>query len=83
MSRLVDEAVTTHARFDITRNGKRAAVLMGADDYDSLVETLDVLGDAGLVRDIQKGLNDIEAGRTHSHAEVVADLRSRSKTPPR
>lgn len=82
LSRFVDEAVTTHARIDITRNGKRAAVLMSADDYDSMVETLDVLGDAALVRDIQDGLRDAEAGRTHSHDEVVADLRARGKTPP-
>ncbi|MDQ3663290.1 MAG: type II toxin-antitoxin system Phd/YefM family antitoxin [Actinomycetota bacterium] len=46
LSKFVDEVVTTHARFDITRNGKRAAVLVSADDYDSLLETLDVLSDA-------------------------------------
>lgn len=82
LSRLVDEAVTTHARFDITRNGRRAAVLMSADDYDSLVETLDVLGDAALVRDIQDGLLDAADGRTHSHDEVVTELRARGTIPP-
>ncbi len=83
LSRFVDEAMTTHARIDITRNGKRAAVLMSADDYDSLIETLDVLGDAALVRDIRSGLRDAAEGRTHSHEEVVADLRARGKTLPR
>jgi antitoxin YefM len=79
LSRFVDEAVTTHARFDITRNGKRAAVLMSADDFDSLVETLDVLSDADLVRHIHAGLRDAERGRVSSHEEVVADLTEAGK----
>ena len=74
LSKFVDEAVKTHARFDITRNGTRAAVLMSADDFDSLTETLDVLSDAELVRDIHDGLREAEAGRVFSHDEVVAEL---------
>ena len=77
LSRFVEEAVTTHARFDITRNGKRAAVLLAADDYDSLIETLDVLSDPELVRDIQRGLAEAEAGETVSHEQVVADYAAR------
>jgi prevent-host-death family protein len=46
LSRLVEEAERTHQRVEITKNGRRAAVLIGADDYDSLMETLDVLSDA-------------------------------------
>jgi prevent-host-death family protein len=56
LSKFVDEAVRTHARFDITRNGKRAAVLLSADDYDSVMETLDVLSDVDLVRQVQESL---------------------------
>lgn len=46
LSRLVDEAERTHERVEVTKNGRRAAVLLSADDYDSLMETLDILGDA-------------------------------------
>lgn len=56
LSKYVEEAVTTHARVDITRNGKRAAVLLAADDYDGLLETLDVLSDADLVRQVHESL---------------------------
>lgn len=83
LSRLVEEAVTTHARFDITRNGRRAAVLLSAEDYDSLIETLDVLADDSLVADIREGLRDAEAGRTVTHEELVDELRSAGKIPPR
>ena len=74
LSKFIDEAVRTHARVDITRNGKRAAVLLSAEDFDSLLETLDVLSDAELVREIQEGLRDAEAGRVFTHAEVAAEL---------
>lgn len=77
LSKFVEVAVTTHTRFDITRNGKRAAVLLSADDYDSLVETLDILADASLVRDIQHGLSAVESGDVVSHEQVVADLAAR------
>ena len=45
LSRLVDEASTTHERIEITKNGHRAAVLMGVDDYDAMRETIAVLSD--------------------------------------
>jgi len=83
LSKFVDEAVKTHTRFDITRNGTRAAVLLSADDFDSLMETLDVLSDADLVRDIQDGLRDAEAGKVFSHDEVVAELAAARKIPSR
>ncbi|GMA41215.1 hypothetical protein GCM10025883_32600 [Mobilicoccus caccae] len=56
LSKLVDEAVSTHQRIDITRNGSRAAVLLAAEDFDALIETIDVLSDAELVADIDEGL---------------------------
>ena len=83
LSRLVEEAVSTHARFDITRNGRRAAVLLSADDFDSLIETLDVLADGKLVAEIRKGMRDAASGRTVSQAELVEELRSAGKVPPR
>lgn len=73
LSRFIDEAVTTHARFDITRNGKRAAVLLSADDYDSLIETLDVLADEQLVANINAALSEADKGETASHEQVIAD----------
>lgn len=77
LSRFVEEAVSTHTRIDITRNGKRAAVLLSAEDYDSLVETLDVLADAALVRDIQHALAELEVGGGVTHSDIVADLAAR------
>ena len=54
LSKLVDEAVRTHQRVEVTKNGRRAAVILSADDYDSLMETLEILGDAATMSDIHE-----------------------------
>lgn len=72
LSKLVESALTTHERFEITRNGTRVAVLIGADDYDSLVETLDVLSHPDEMAAIQVGLADLDAGEVYSADEIRA-----------
>jgi len=61
LSCLVDEAGRTHERFEITRNGHRAVVLLGADDYDALRETIAVLADESLLADHLSGIAAVEA----------------------
>jgi len=61
LSTLIDAAVTTHERFEITRNGRRAAVLLSADDYDTLQEMITVLSDAELLAAHREGQAAIAA----------------------
>jgi len=75
LSKLVDEAASTHERFEITRNGQRAAVLLGADDYDALQETIAVLGDSELLRDHLEGMGALERGESLDGAELVETMR--------
>ncbi|WP_244931871.1 type II toxin-antitoxin system Phd/YefM family antitoxin [Nocardioides sp. W7] len=81
LSRLVDEAERTHQRVEVTKNGRRAAVLMSADDYDSLMETLDILGDAEAMAEIREADADIAAGRVSTLEEVEAEMRSLGRLP--
>lgn len=74
LSRLIDEAVRTHERIEITRNGTRAAVVMSADDYDSLMETLDILADADVVGELRLALDELASGDVLTTDEVLADL---------
>jgi antitoxin YefM len=60
LSRLVEEASSTHERFEITRNGQGVAVLLGADDYDALGETIAVLADHDLLRDHLAGAETLK-----------------------
>lgn len=62
LSRLIDEATRTHERFQITRSGRRAAVLLSADDYDTLQDTIAVLSDTDLLAAHRHGQAAIESG---------------------
>ena len=77
LSKLVESAVTTHERFEVTRNGERVAVLLGADDYDSLLETLDILSNPNEVAAIRDGLAELEANEVFTADEVRAALTAR------
>ena len=79
LSKLVESAVTTHERFEVTRNGDRAAVLLGADDYDSLLETLDILSNPDEVEAVRAGLAELEAGETSTADEVRAAMAARGR----
>lgn len=75
LSKLVDEAMTTHERIGVSKNGRRAAVILGADDYDSLLETLDILSDRDLMDAIRQGQADAERGDVYSLEEVTNAMR--------
>ena len=76
-SQLIESAVSTHERFEVTRNGDRVAVLLSADDYDSLLETVDILSRPEEVAALQRGLADIAAGTVSTVDEVRAALVAR------
>lgn len=76
LSKLVDEAVRTHERVEVTRQGRRAAVLLSADDYDSMVETLEILGDPQLVREIAEAEAEMDRGEVYTLDEVVEAMRA-------
>ncbi|MEU8270510.1 type II toxin-antitoxin system Phd/YefM family antitoxin [Sphaerisporangium sp. NPDC049002] len=75
LSGIVESAVSTHERFEITRNGVPAAVLLAADDYDTMREMIEILASAETVAAIREGLADLEAGRTVSQEDMEAELR--------
>ena len=74
LSEFVERVASQHDRVTITRNGRPAAVLMSPDDLESLEETLSILGDAKEVAALQKGLKDLDAGRTITLEDLKADL---------
>ena len=54
----------------ITRSGRPAAVLLPMDEYEGLLETLDILADSKLMASVRRGLRDVEAGRIVADGEV-------------
>lgn len=74
LSKMVDDAVATHQRIEITRNGARAAVLLSAEDYDEIMETIEILSDSRLMADIAAGLRDIDQGQSVALKDVLDEL---------
>jgi len=62
-----------HESFTITQRGKMACVLIGIEEYESLIETLEILSDSELTESIKAGLKDEKAGRIHAHEEVFKE----------
>ncbi len=70
LSEVVNELVATHGRVVVTRNGRPAAVILSPDDLEALEETLAVLADQDLVRQLLASRADIAAGRLHGVDEL-------------
>lgn len=70
LSSLVDEADTTHEIIQITKHGRAAAVLMSADDLESLHETLHALQTPDLIDELAQADADFAAGETVSGEEL-------------
>ncbi|MBU1261465.1 type II toxin-antitoxin system prevent-host-death family antitoxin [bacterium] len=60
--------------FTLTKHGKPAVVLMDAKEYESVMETLDILSDSEEVKGIKDGKRDIKAGRWTNLEEIIVRL---------
>ncbi|MEK7864016.1 MAG: type II toxin-antitoxin system Phd/YefM family antitoxin [Chloroflexota bacterium] len=75
LSKIVDEVSSVHEHVVITKKGRREAVLMSADEFDSWQETLELMSDRQAMSGIREGLRDIKAGRVKPLDEVLKRLR--------
>ena len=77
---LVSRMRTLLDRVVITRNGKPEVVMMAFEEYESWVETLELMSRPETVRGIREGLADLSAGRARSFEEVFGEsLRVKTK----
>jgi antitoxin YefM len=60
LSKLVETVSTTDEEIVITKNGRRAAVLVSPDEFDSWKETIAVRADAAMMKEIRKGLTALK-----------------------
>ena len=61
-------------RYVITKRGKPVVVMLSVDDYESLMETLDILADPKAMAGIRQGEADVRKGKTHSWQEIKRSL---------
>lgn len=58
----------------ITSRGKQVFALMPWDLYESLNETIEILGDPEMMLALKKGLQDIQSGRVTDWENVKTEL---------
>jgi antitoxin YefM len=68
---LVNGVAEREEEIVVTRNGRPAAMLVSYAEYERLKETLDVLSDPELMRQIRQSEADIAAGRKGLSFEEV------------
>ncbi|PZS15549.1 MAG: prevent-host-death family protein [Pseudonocardiales bacterium] len=74
LNEYVDSVAITHEQLTITKNGSPAAVLIGADEWESIQETLFWLSQPGIREAIAEAEDDIAAGRSHGEDEIRAEF---------
>lgn len=52
---ILDDVAATSTEYVVTRHGRPVAVILGHEDYESLVETLNILSDESAMAAIAEG----------------------------
>jgi prevent-host-death family protein len=74
LPRLLTEIMELGEGIVITRSGRPAGVLVSIEEYEGLLETLEILADAELAAAVREGLDDVAAARVVTHTELWSGL---------
>ena len=61
LSGLIEQVRALEEQVMITRNGRPAAVLVSAEEFERWKETIEVRGDAALMKEIRSGLRTLKS----------------------
>src|SRR3954453_23115507 len=78
-SQVIDEVAGTHERVTVTKNGSPVAVILAVEDYESLMETLEILSDPRAGTEIRRAEEEMAAGKVFDEADVRAALAARRR----
>ena len=73
--KLVDDVSKTFAQVTITRKGKPEAILISKEEYDALIDSLEILSSKQSVASLKRAKNDVKAGRVKPLKDVMAALK--------
>ncbi len=74
LSELVDAVERRDEVVSITRNGRPVAMIVSKEEYESWHETLEIMRDASLMREIRKGIQSLKrTKKRYSLDELFAD----------
>jgi antitoxin YefM len=75
LTELLDQVEAQQEHLIITRKGRPAAVVLSAQEYEALEETLEILDDEETLDALRQSERDVQAGRLSTLDEVRRDLR--------
>jgi antitoxin YefM len=78
LSEVVSRVNGQHERVTVTVHGQASAVIMAPDDLERLEETIAVLADGALIRQLTDAETDLANGRVEDLDAVAAAMRARS-----
>jgi antitoxin YefM len=74
LSELVDAVERRDEVVSITRNGKPVAMIVSKEEYESWHETMEIMRDAKLMREIRNGIQSLKrAKKRYTLDELFAD----------
>ena len=73
LSQLVKETAETTRQIVISVNGRKEAMLISIEEYESLMETIEILKDQSLVKKILSSLKDIQRGDIVDFEDIRRD----------
>lgn len=71
--RLIKQVEEESSPIVITRDGRAAGVLMSVEEYEGILETMELLKDPNFLDRLKEAEEDLKAGRVHSFDEVFPD----------
>ena len=74
MSQLPELLSNENQAMAVTRHGKPVMAMMSWDMFESIMETMDIMGDADLMNALRQSIDDIRAGRLIPLEQVKNDL---------
>lgn len=76
-SQIIEDVAGTHERVTITKNGSPVAVILAVADYESLMETLEILSDPTAVAEIRDAQARMDKGEAFGEDDIRATLATR------
>lgn len=71
---ILANAVDNLSQYTIKIRGKGDAVIMSAEELDSWRETLEIMSDPQMVKDIRQGIKELKAGKGIPYSKVKKQL---------
>lgn len=75
LSAIIKDVDEKYDRFTVTKNGVEAAVILSSEEFDGLLETLDILSSKEEREAIARAKKQVKTGNTVSLTDFKAKLR--------